>query len=34
LGLPQGFVGGEDPKLVPLLIQNAHLRDTDLGINA
>ena len=33
LGLSQGFVGGEDTELVPLFVQNADLRDANLGID-
>jgi hypothetical protein len=32
--LSQGFGGSEDTELVPLFIQNAYLRDADLGIDA
>jgi hypothetical protein len=34
LCLSQGFGGSENAKLVPLFIQNAHLWDADLGIDA
>ena len=32
--LPKGFVGGEYAELVPIFIQDPHLRDADLEIDA
>ena len=32
--LSEGFIGGEYAELVPVFIQDPHLRDTDLEIDA